>query len=62
MYLRLKNNNIRLRTPTRPARPLKSRTVKTIDANEELHLKLIEQHVSAVPKYMRKDVISGANV
>ena len=62
MYLYLKDNNIGLRTPTRPARPLKSRTVKTVDANEELDPNLIKQHISAVPKYMREDIIFGASV
>ena len=51
-----------MRTPTRPAKPLKSRTVKTVDANEELDPNLIKHHISAVPKYMREDIIFGASV
>jgi len=30
--------------------------------NEPLSRKLIEQHIGAVPKYMRKRIISGASV
>ena len=62
MYLHLKDNNIGLRTPTRPARPLKSRTAKTDDASEELDANLVKQHIGAVPKYMRNEIIFGASV
>ena len=62
MCLHLKDNNIGLKTPTRPAKPIKSRTIKTTDANEELDANLIEQHIGAVPEYMRKDIIFGASV
>ena len=62
MYLYLKDNNIGLRIPTRPARPLKSRTVKTVDANDELDPNLIKRHISAVPRYMRNEIIFGASV
>ena len=64
MLLHLKDNNIGLRTPTRPAKPIKSRTAKTDDdeKNEPLDGKLIEQHIGAVPEYMRKYIISGASV
>ena len=62
MFLYLKDNNIGLRTPTRPARPLKSRTVKTVDANDELDPNLIKRHITAVPRYMRKEIIFGASV
>ena len=62
IYLYLKDNNIGLRTPTRPARPLKSRTAKTVDANDELDPNLIKQHITAVPKYMRNEIIFGASV
>ena len=62
MVLHFKDNNIGWRTPTRPAKPIKSRTIKTTDANEELDANLIEQHIGAVPRYMRKDIISGASV
>jgi hypothetical protein len=63
MCLHLKDNNIGLKTPTRPAKPIKSRTAKTDDEkNEPLDGKLIEQHIGAVPEYMRNDIISGASV
>ena len=62
MYLHLKDNNIGLRTPTRPAYPIKSKTVKTVDANEELDTNLIKRHITAVPRYMRNEIISGASV
>ena len=62
MYLHLKDNNIGLRTPTRPARPLKSRTAKTVDANDELDPNLVKQHIGAVPRYMRNEIIFGASV
>ena len=38
MFLHLKDNNIGLRTPTRPAKPIKSRTAKTVDVDEEQEL------------------------
>ena len=62
MYLHLKDNNIGLRTPTRPGRPLKSRTAKTFDANDELDPNLIKRHIGAVPRYMRNEIIFGASV
>ena len=62
MYLHLKDNNIGLRAPTRPANPIKSRTAKTIDGNEELDPNLVKQHIGAVPRYMRNEIISGASV
>jgi len=62
MFLYFKDNNIGMRTPTRPAKPLKSRTVKTVDANEELDPNLIKHHISAVQKYMREYIIFGASV
>lgn len=62
MYLHLKDNNIGLRTPTRPARQLKSRTAKTVDANDELDPNLVKQHIGDVPRYMRNEIIFGASV
>ena len=62
IYLYLKDNNIGLRTPTRPANPIKSRTAKTDDASEELDANLVKQHIGAVPRYMRNEIISGASV
>ena len=62
MFLHLKDNNIGLRTPTRPARPLKSRTANTDDASEELDANLVKQHIGAVPRYMRNEIIFGASV
>ena len=62
MYLHLKDNNIGLRTPTRPANPIKSRTAKTEDASEELDANLVKQHIGAVPRYMRNEIIFGASV
>ena len=34
MLLHLKDNNIGLKTPTRPAKPIKSRIAKTVDVDE----------------------------
>ena len=62
MYLHLKDNNIGLRTPTRPANPIKSRTAKTDDASEELDANLVKQYIGAVPRYMRNEIIFGASV
>ena len=62
MYLHLKDNNIGLRTPTRPTNPIKSRTAKTDDASEELDANLVKQHIGAVPRYMRNEIIFGASV
>jgi len=62
MYLHLKDNNIGLRTPTRPTNPIKSRTAKTNDVSEELDANLVKQHLGSVPRYMRNDIISGASV
>ena len=62
MVLYLKDNNIGWRTPNRPAKPIKSRTTKTDDVDEGLDANLIEQHIGAVPRYMRKRIISGASV
>lgn len=62
MYLHLKDNNIGLRTPTRPANPIKSRTAKTDDESGELDANLVKQHLGAVPRYMRNEIISGASV
>jgi len=62
MYLHLKDNNIGLRTPTRPANPIKSRTANTNDASEELDVNLVKQHIGAVPRYMRNEIIFGASV
>ena len=62
MYLHLKDDNIGLRTPTRPAYPTKTRTAKTDDAIEELDPNLVKQHIGAVPRYMRNEIISGASV
>jgi len=62
MMLHLKDNNIGLTTPTRPAKPIKSRTAKTVDVDEGLDRNLIEQHIGAVPEYLRKRIISGTSV
>ena len=62
MYLHLKDNNIGLRTPTRPANPIKSRTAKTDYESEELDPNLVKQHIGAVPRYMRNEIIFGASV
>ena len=62
MYVHLKDNNIGLRTPTRPANSIKSRTAKTDDASEELDTNLVKQHIGAVPRYMRNEIIFGASV
>ena len=57
MYLYLKDNNIGLRTPTRPAKPIKSRTAKTADEDEELDTRelqrLHEEHQYALPPKLR---------
>jgi len=62
MMLHLKDNNIGLTTPTRPAKPIKSRTATTADVDEGLDRNLIEQHIGAVPEYLRKRIISGTSV
>ena len=59
MYLYLKDNNIGLKTPTRPAKPIKSRTAKT-DDKEELDTRelqrLHDRHQYALPKWMRDKI------
>jgi len=57
MFLQLKDNNIGLTTSTRPAKPIKSKTVKTVDVdkeedNRELQ-RLNDQHHYAIPKWMK---------
>ncbi len=60
MCLHLKDNNIGLTTPTRPAKPIKSRTAKTVDVDEEQDNKelqrLHDQHQYAIPKWMRSKI------
>ena len=54
MLLHLKDNNIGLKTPTRPAKPIKSRTAKNVDVDEEQELrKLHEEHQYALPPELR---------
>ncbi|MDA9776624.1 hypothetical protein N9C64_02745 [Paracoccaceae bacterium] len=54
MMLHLKDNNIGLKTPTRPAKPIKSRTAKNVDVDEEQELrKLHEEHQYALPPELR---------
>ena len=57
IFLQLKDNNIGLTTSTRPAKPIKSKTVKTVDVdkeedNRELQ-RLNDQHQYAIPKWMK---------
>jgi len=60
MFLHLKDNNIGLRTPTRPAKPIKSRTAKTADEDEELDTRelqrLHEEHQYALPPELRNKI------
>ena len=57
MLLHLKDNNIGLRTPTRPAKPIKSRTAKIVDVDEEQELrKLHEEHQYALPPELRNKI------
>lgn len=60
MLLHLKDNNIGLKTPTRPAKPIKSRTVKTVDVDEELDIRelqrLHDRHQYALPEWMRNKI------
>ena len=52
MMLHLKDNNIGLKTPTRPAKPIKSRTAKTDeDLDKEEFLELHEQHKDALNNF-----------
>ena len=52
MYLYLKDNNIGLKTPTRLAKPIKSRTTKTDeDLDKEEFLELHEQHKDALNNF-----------
>ena len=52
MFLHLKDNNIGLRTPTRPANPIKSRTTKSDeDVDREEFLELHEQHKDALNNF-----------
>ena len=57
MFLQLKDNNIGLTTSTRPAKPIKSKTVKTGDVDEEEDnrelQRLNDQHQYAIPKWMK---------
>ena len=57
MFLYLKDHNIGLRTPTRPAKLIKSRTTKTVDVDEEQNnkelQKLHEKHQYALPPELR---------
>ena len=60
MMLHLKDNNIGLKTPTRPAKPIKSRTAKTDDVDEELDTRELQRlhdiHQYALPKFMRDKI------
>jgi hypothetical protein len=60
MMLHLKDNNIGLTTPTRPAKPIKSRIAKTADVDEEMDTRelqrLHDQHQYAIPKWMRNKI------
>ena len=60
MILHLKDNNIGLKTPTRPANPIKSRTAKTDDLDEELDTRELQRlhdiHQYALPKFMRDKI------
>ena len=60
MCLHLKDNNIGLKTPTRPAKPIKSRITKTADVDEEMDTRelqrLHEKHQYAIPKWMRDKI------
>ena len=52
MLLHIKDNNIGLKTPTRPAKPIKSRTAKTDeDLDKEEFLELHEQHKDALNNF-----------
>ena len=52
MMLHLKDNNIGLTTPTRPAKPIKSRTAKTDEnLDKEEFLELHEQHKDALNNF-----------
>lgn len=57
MMLHLKDNNIGLKTPTRPVKPIKSRTAKNVDVDEEQELqKLHEKHQYALPPGLRDKI------
>ena len=60
MFLHLKDNNIGLRTPTRPAKPIKSRTAKTAADDKELDTRelqrLHEEHQYALPPKLRDKI------
>ena len=60
MMLYLKDNNIGLKTPTRPAKPIKSRTAKTVDVDEEMDIRelqrLHDRHQYALPEWMRNKI------
>ena len=60
MCLHLKDNDIGLTTPTCPAKPIKSRTAKTVDVDEEQDnrelQRLHDQHQYAIPKWMRSKI------
>ena len=60
MYLQLKDNDIGLQTLTLPSKPIKSKTAKTVDVDEEQDNKelqrLHDQHQYAIPKGMRDQI------
>jgi len=60
MMLHLKDNDIGLKAPTRPAKPIKSRTAKTVDVDEEMDTRelqrLHEKHQYALPEWMRDKI------